>query len=46
MRYPRVDRILGPSRGPRSWTRVTVGATILAVWSGGWCRGVWIPDCR
>ncbi len=31
MRYPRGDRRLGPSRGPWAWTRMTVGAAILAV---------------
>jgi uncharacterized membrane protein YbhN (UPF0104 family) len=32
MRYPRGDRMLGrPSRGPWAWTRMTVGAAILAV---------------
>jgi uncharacterized membrane protein YbhN (UPF0104 family) len=31
MRYPRGDRMLGPSRGLWAWTRMTVGAAILAV---------------
>jgi len=31
MRYPRGDRLLRPSRGPWAWTRMTVGAAILAV---------------
>jgi hypothetical protein len=29
MRHPRGDRMLGPSRGPWTWTRMTVGAAIL-----------------
>jgi uncharacterized membrane protein YbhN (UPF0104 family) len=31
MRYPRGNRMLGPSRGPWAWTRMTVGPAILAV---------------
>ena len=31
MRHPRGDRLLGPSRSLWAWTRMTVGAAILAV---------------
>jgi glycosyltransferase 2 family protein len=31
MRYLRRDRLLGPSRGPWAWTRMSIGAAILAV---------------